>query len=52
LFNYATPQDGRAYEVVAGDFVTLDGGTGLDTLIQKETADTDSLVKTVEDNSI
>jgi isoleucyl-tRNA synthetase len=26
---YATPSDGRAYEVAAGDFVTFDAGTGI-----------------------
>jgi isoleucyl-tRNA synthetase len=29
LFSYATPEGGRAYEVVTADFVTLDSGTGI-----------------------
>ena len=28
-FSYATPEDGRAWEVIAADFVTLDTGSGL-----------------------
>ena len=28
-FSYATPTDGRAWEVIAADFVTLDTGSGL-----------------------
>ena len=29
IFNYATPQGGRAYEVIDAGFVTLDTGTGI-----------------------
>lgn len=29
VFAYATPEGGKAYEVVAADFVTLDSGSGL-----------------------
>jgi isoleucyl-tRNA synthetase len=29
LFRYGEPEGGRAYEVIAGDFVTLDTGTGV-----------------------
>ncbi|MFT7624127.1 MAG: isoleucyl-tRNA synthetase, partial [Myxococcota bacterium] len=29
VFNYAVPEEGRAFEVIAGDFVTTSAGTGV-----------------------